>query len=499
MPADEGSLPKAQKYASDNLLYAYILASIGFGCMIGWDIIGLFAPALPLLQHAGTTQSLILCSIGFAATGVSFIASNWLASDIFNRRDAFSIAAALCGILVAIIGFLHRFFSIPLAVDVISWLAFGFGKSMFCLVWCAYLSSIPSKHTGVSIGCGAVFGSILFAITSMVAPEELCLLAAFALPIFSLAILRLLSRAIPKEEETREAELIQNTPRSLGFPAALSLATHGVVYGFITYYACLLDPRAGAIVGSSGIIGCALVAVLSYVSPKTNFDNSIVQRISQPVIIIGLLLIPMAGHEGKIICCCLANSALAFTNIMAWSTSCVENYEFHLQPIARFGSRQGPLWIGLFAGAILTMLIWPFLAADATLLQYFVISLAALTVISFSIYGADDSKTRHQLEDLITIESSNDLLNPPDDDAESAHHESSFRERCQNVSERYGLSPREKEVFYLLAKGRNAKFIQEDLCVSASTVKTHIYRIYRKMGINSQQLLIDSVDEEEAQ
>ena len=32
--------------------------------------------------------------------------------------------------------------------------------------------------------------------------------------------------------------------------------------------------------------------------------------------------------------------------------------------------------------------------------------------------------------------------------------------------------------------------------ISSSTVKTHIYRIYRKMGINSQQLLIDTVDDE---
>ena len=58
----------------------------------------------------------------------------------------------------------------------------------------------------------------------------------------------------------------------------------------------------------------------------------------------------------------------------------------------------------------------------------------------------------------------------------------------------FDLSPREGEIFYLLAKGRNAKHIQEKLCISSSTVKTHIYRIYQKMGINSQQLLIDAVD-----
>ena len=72
--------------------------------------------------------------------------------------------------------------------------------------------------------------------------------------------------------------------------------------------------------------------------------------------------------------------------------------------------------------------------------------------------------------------------------------EDSFNKRCARVCDEFGLSPREREVFLMLARGRNAKIIQEELCVSASTVKTHIYRIYRKMGINSQQLLIDTID-----
>ena len=76
------------------------------------------------------------------------------------------------------------------------------------------------------------------------------------------------------------------------------------------------------------------------------------------------------------------------------------------------------------------------------------------------------------------------------------HVAAHFRVRCERVCGRYDLSPREAEIFTLLAKGRNAKFIQEELCISSSTVKTHIYRIYRKMGINSQQLLIDTVDDE---
>ena len=57
------------------------------------------------------------------------------------------------------------------------------------------------------------------------------------------------------------------------------------------------------------------------------------------------------------------------------------------------------------------------------------------------------------------------------------------------------LTPRETEVFALLAKGRNAEYIAGQLMVTPATIKSHIYHIYQKLGVNSQQRLMDLVDE----
>ena len=56
------------------------------------------------------------------------------------------------------------------------------------------------------------------------------------------------------------------------------------------------------------------------------------------------------------------------------------------------------------------------------------------------------------------------------------------------------LTPRESEILALLARGRNRKFISEDLVVSEETIKSHVYSIYRKLGIHSQQELLDMVE-----
>ena len=65
---------------------------------------------------------------------------------------------------------------------------------------------------------------------------------------------------------------------------------------------------------------------------------------------------------------------------------------------------------------------------------------------------------------------------------------------CLLVAERFRLTPRETEVCSLLARGRNAQAIQEKLVVSRNTVKTHVKNVYGKLGVHSQQELIDLVE-----
>lgn len=72
-----------------------------------------------------------------------------------------------------------------------------------------------------------------------------------------------------------------------------------------------------------------------------------------------------------------------------------------------------------------------------------------------------------------------------------------YKRKCTQATMAYDLTPREGEILFYLAKGRNAKYIADQLYVAERTVKTHTYHIYQKMGIHSQQELIDIVENEE--
>lgn len=62
---------------------------------------------------------------------------------------------------------------------------------------------------------------------------------------------------------------------------------------------------------------------------------------------------------------------------------------------------------------------------------------------------------------------------------------------CERALERLSLTEREREVFALLAQARTVEDIAQHLEISDNTVKTHIKRIYKKMGVHSRQDVID--------
>lgn len=67
--------------------------------------------------------------------------------------------------------------------------------------------------------------------------------------------------------------------------------------------------------------------------------------------------------------------------------------------------------------------------------------------------------------------------------------------RCAELAAAHTLTPRESEVLALLARGRNAAYIQESLTISRNTVKSYVARVYSKLDVHSHQELIDLVEE----
>ena len=82
----------------------------------------------------------------------------------------------------------------------------------------------------------------------------------------------------------------------------------------------------------------------------------------------------------------------------------------------------------------------------------------------------------------------------PRAEAACAPENASFSDDLEAFASDYGPTRRKAEVVPYIYKGRSAKVIASILCVSESTVRTHIRRIYEKTEGHSKQELIDLID-----
>jgi DNA-binding CsgD family transcriptional regulator len=79
-------------------------------------------------------------------------------------------------------------------------------------------------------------------------------------------------------------------------------------------------------------------------------------------------------------------------------------------------------------------------------------------------------------------------------DLDEQDPESLAKLRIAQVVGEFDLTVREADVLTLLARGRTASYIGKELYISTHTARSHIYHIYQKIGINSQQELISYID-----
>ena len=65
----------------------------------------------------------------------------------------------------------------------------------------------------------------------------------------------------------------------------------------------------------------------------------------------------------------------------------------------------------------------------------------------------------------------------------------------QSAAQLHGFTPKETEICVLLMEGRSIPFIAESLVVSGNTVKSHVSRMYTKVGVHTRQEFISKIKE----
>lgn len=434
-------------------------------------------------------QALFVTGLYFGSyTVVRFIVRfKRLVVIMFSRPvaiDAFlmvvSIIAAACGYCSFVYG--GSFPELGMDLLCVMGLMMGIHASLMSGLW-AELSSPKGSMSSVAWHMIPVCIGVLIALVVMFLQEQVRECVFFALcPLSSLVWI--ISGVRKKCRKAKDAIESRNVfyalaPRTHLYWTTLMLA-FGIAYavGF-RYWSVAF--------GAGALVTCLVVgAFFPFIKSKLMVGLGETSRVYLPLCILVSFCIassiPYVFPFAMLI-------AIAFVFYQGLSNiTFLINYAHAFNESVMFKLSEGrfPPLIGLFLGIVIGMLMGSYEQLISPLVWVAIPCLACMSAVfmyTLQIFNQGNPVNEGVVRNL-------------DDGIESPWHGNdtqemeAFKQRCQKFAEEKQLTPRETEVFFLLACGYNTVSIAEVLMVSPSTVKTHFYRIYTKVDMHSQQEII---------
>ena len=328
----------------------------------------------------------------------------------------------------------------------------------------------------IAAGCAALVATIPASVFRYVAMAVCLVLSGFSY----LAA----SQHVDTEEFLSREETRQNI--KFDMRTSVSLFITAIAYGFSLSLAASFGEACFIVIAASFFLSAILVAVGMVFLGDRGVLLGTIFRWMYPVLTIGLVAMPFVSGIVLYICTVLA-LAVCFTCLISLLVTLVQvKVRFKVQPIYACARVLMPWAWGALLGLIASIAEQVLSAAmgDTTIVVFPMLIVVLLSIsTAVAPYGID----------MLTMPIE------PDEEAEETEDEShsmhAWKSACDQLAKENGLTPREVDVFMLLAKGRNAKVIERELFISVYTIKGHNNNIYRKLGVRSQQELIDLVEQ----
>lgn len=468
--------------------YGSFSASLGIstGFSLFWMLLFMAVLQTPLTNGSVGAGSInaslpVAACVGIAVADVAV--HRWC--DFFSRERGHKVLWAVVGAQTLMPGLVLLAHALkgPSAFDALSlpaWLFFGMGIACLLALWSELLVGFVKSFSSKTIALSACIGSVLYFVMNCL-PSTISACFLCAAPAISLVTLKTLESELPSAPFVSRADSLKR--HRLTKPIDTMNTMYGMAFGLILRLLWQTDPTPTLYFGTALAVAVGALIMLMLFKRNTNrMMHGTVQKILFPVLVAGLLPIPFVDEFLRPIFMLMILCGYICMMLVSLDSLYLLVRKFKVAPFYLVGRGNSPLIVGLGAGfgvahaaMALNMAAESFIVAASLLL---VIALSiVVTLIEF-----DKSYLANEQQD-------------EDDGADSVPQGVDlWAAKCESVAKRHGLSARETEVFCLLARGRGAKFIEERLCISKHTVKSHVYKIHKKLGVSSREDLITLVE-----
>ena len=402
------------------------------------------------------------------------------------RPTAFTAASLACtvaGDALCALGVAWRM-AWPIVVGVpLSAVADVWGLVLWLLA-CSELGARRACLCLAASGIGAV--PLAFAL-NMAAPygvsAALGTAASLAVPLLSLPLTRpffdrLATAGVPTEQEVAHPQAFL----PFGHAFYVYIFAFSVAYGFGLRCAPMSSAATSGITFAA-MAGAALYAWRAKGQPRVDA----LFMASFGAVAVGFMLLLGNDVRTEGVAAALLVAGYMCCELLVWFALCraAARNAVDAVPVICWGTAVG--YLGICAGVGLwlvpNVLLAPALGGDGLLQGLVVTALLAALVLYVTL-----TRRTFSFDDTIEgIAPDAPALRP------AVRYVDRLDDRCAGAAERFGLTSREAQVMRLLAHGNNASRVQEELGIGRNTVKYHAKNVYAKLGVHSQQELIDLV------
>ena len=450
-----------------------VLAAVS---LMNMAVFPLFDPVFTYARDISqTVQAIVFVGIGMLAT--------FKPQTIKRIRvETWVVAMLLVGMVLAPLGL--AFSNGVLLTIGAACFAAGRGGVVLAVSMSLARTLLSSWMIAASVSLAFVVGTALQALCWVV-PLYVELALYFLLPLVSFVLTRADVHAVIDLAETAEAPVDAAVTRPKSY---LPLASQVFVCLFLFHLAFGFSLRFGETIGVPVEVYVAVVpvgiAALLLMFWK-RFDMDRLAQVSVLFVAVGLLFVSSGDSMLRNLTNICLSSGNSLFSMMSWiviPAVCARNLPGSLS-VAGWGNGVGT--IGTVVGAALGVGANHLVEHSETGLMLMA-GVLMVAFVGYALIGLKNFSFTETVEGVVPVENEDVRAKSPED---------LFQARCDAIAEEYHLTPREREVFAMLARGRNREYIQEKLVVSRNTVKAHVRHVYEKLDIHSHQELIDLVEE----
>ena len=461
----------------------------GFGLFFAWMFICFYWLFCEFPPEAPTSVRDLSQLFIFLAVPIGFLIIHFRGKNPeFNLFSMpMKVTATILALIQPVIALaMYQGVMVPLPVVCVANFCVGLAAASMKLAWLDICSRLNTDGYSRFTGLSLFLGGLLFALVAFT-PTIMQPVFAIVFIAGSCGLLSYSTRHAPGNDARAPLEHIAETWR---FTREIepSFFMFGVVFA-LTFVFLFNSGSEAVLLGLiSTLVGSLAVAILSIADKQ--FSIIVYQRALVVVTVIACIVLPFVESVGQLVCSCVVTAA--------WAMFMAINYGYLVKKAVigreapcfrQIPSRLAIPSSGFAVGWLLAVVFTLVFGAHSDMFLYLRLGVAIVLVLVIMVFlpnaahhpASGESPTGEKVTTtVVTVDTSESEL---------------FEKRCAAVAKLYQLSPRETEILGYLAKGRNAAYIQDELTISPHTVKSHIYNIYRKLDIHSQQKLMDFVEE----